>query len=72
MPGVLLPVQLPEDKHRPVSCMDVEHSVHVCAPINGVPAENTHRERLLNACEVWRVPRARDTGSGRICRAAQV
>lgn len=48
VPGVLLSVQLSEDEHWPVACMDVEHSVHVCAPINSVPAQNTHRDWLLN------------------------
>ena len=38
MPGVLLAVQLPEDVHRAVARMDVEHSVHVGAPVDGVPA----------------------------------
>lgn len=41
VPRVLLPVQLPEDEHWPVACMDVEHSVHVGASIDGVPAQNT-------------------------------
>lgn len=41
VPSVFLSVQLPEDEHWPVACMDVEHSVHVCAPINSVPAQNT-------------------------------
>lgn len=41
MPGVLLAVQVPEDVHGPVACMDVEQSVHVGAAIDGVPAPNT-------------------------------
>lgn len=39
MPGVLLAVQLPEDVHRAVARVDVEDSVHVGAPVDGVPAE---------------------------------
>ena len=42
VPGVLFSVQLPEDVHWPVACMDVEHSVHVRAPINSVPAKHAH------------------------------
>lgn len=40
VPGLLFSVQLPQDVHRPVSCVDVEHSVHVRLPIDGVPAQN--------------------------------
>lgn len=47
VPGVLFSVQLPEDEHWPVTWMDVEHSVHVGAPINGVPAQDTHRPSKL-------------------------
>lgn len=47
VPGVLFSIQLPEDEHWPVTCMDVEHSVHVCPPINRVPAQNTHRPSKL-------------------------
>lgn len=39
MPGVLLAVQLAEDVQRAVAGVDVEHSVHVGAPVDGVPAE---------------------------------
>ena len=42
VPGVLFSVQLPEDVHWPVACMDVEHSVHVRAPIDSVPAKHAH------------------------------
>lgn len=42
VPGVLFSVQLPEGVHWPVACMDVEHSVHVCTPINSVPAKHAH------------------------------
>lgn len=49
MPRVLLAVQLSEDVHRAVARMDVEHSVHVGAPIDGVPAQNTQRNRCVNS-----------------------
>lgn len=49
MPRVFLAVQLSEDVHRPVARMDVEHSVHVGAPIDGVPAQNTQRNRCVNS-----------------------
>lgn len=38
VPGVFLAVQLTQDVHRAVARMDVEHSVHVGAPVDGVPA----------------------------------
>lgn len=47
MPGVFLAVQLPEDVHRAVAGVDVEHSVHVGAPVDGVPAGNTEEWRIL-------------------------
>lgn len=47
VPGVLLPVQLPKDVHGPVACVDVEHSVHVGAPINGVPAQEHTEESVF-------------------------
>lgn len=38
MPGVLLAVQLPQDVDRAVAGVHVEDSVHVGAPVDGVPA----------------------------------
>lgn len=45
VPGAVLSVQLPEDEHGAVAGVDVEHSVHVCAPIDRVPA-GTHTGTL--------------------------
>ena len=47
VPGVLLPVQLSKDVHGPVACVDVEHSVHVGASINGVPAQRHTEESVF-------------------------
>lgn len=38
VPGVLLAVQLPQDVDRAVAGVHVEDSVHVGAPVDGVPA----------------------------------
>lgn len=43
VPGVLLAVQLPQDVHRAVARVDVEHSLHVGVPIDGVPAQRRRR-----------------------------
>lgn len=47
VPGVLLSVQLPDGEQRTVSRVDVEHLVHVCAPVDGVPTPNTQSHREL-------------------------
>lgn len=43
VPGVLLAVQLPQDVHRAVARVDVEHSLQVGVPIDGVPAQRRRR-----------------------------
>lgn len=77
VPGVLFSVKLPEDEDWPVAWMDVEHSVHVCASINRVPAQNTHTDigfkpMRSGFMEVCRIPWVRDTGNSHIYRVSQV
>lgn len=47
MPGVLLAVQLPQDVDRAVAGVHVEDSVHVGAPVDGVPAAQHTRGRKI-------------------------
>lgn len=48
VPGVLLAVQLPQDVHRAVAHVDVEHSLHVGVPIDGVPAQRRRRDQRVD------------------------
>lgn len=54
VPGVFLAVQLAQHVHGAVPRVDVEHSVHVGAPVDGVPAgeRQGHQEQVATVFDL--------------------